>query len=117
MSHPGAARSSPPLPPTRPADVIRELATLLRGLGVTRLYGSWCAVLGVLSLPSVTVWTNGHLLTWHVNGTDTTRLAGDLGKTARDLAEIAQAHVTAETDTGLDEPGLDTVSPGSPAAD
>lgn len=41
----------------RPADISRELSTLLRTHGFTRIYSSACALIAVISVtPGLTVW-------------------------------------------------------------
>jgi len=84
----------PPLPPGRPADLLRDLAGLLRGHGLTRLYTASCARLGVLSVtPHLTIWTNGRHLRWHDRGTPVTcgiATAADLDQAARDLAILGR---------------------------
>ncbi len=73
----------------RPGDVVRDLVTLLRGHGLTRLYWSACSVRAVLSLPGVTVWCDGRFLAWWHEGTDTRWPAADTEGAARRLAELA----------------------------
>jgi hypothetical protein len=80
------------LPPAfpRPADIARELVTLLRGHGLDQLYWSACALLVVLSVaPGLTVWTDGSHLTWTRHGTITTLPADDTIAAASHLAHLA----------------------------
>jgi hypothetical protein len=87
-AHTPAAR---PTTPYRPADVIRDLVTLLRGHGVTRLYWSACALLAVLSVtPTLTVWCDGSSLRWQHAGTGTTWPADDTDGAAARLARLAR---------------------------
>jgi hypothetical protein len=78
-----------PAPPPRqsPAQALHALAGQLRQRGITSLYGNACDQLGVLSLPGVSVWTNGRILWWRTsNGTQTTWPAADPEGAARLLA-------------------------------
>jgi hypothetical protein len=91
------SRPAPRLPATRPptfprpADVARDLATLLRSHGLDRLYWSACALIAVISIaPGLTVWTDGHHLTWTQRGTATTLPAGDTHEAAEHLARLAR---------------------------
>ena len=79
----------PPFPPRRrPAEVLEMLADQLRE---DRAGGSFyiCTdgVLGVLSLPAVSVWTNGRVLWWRVADGETAWPAADAPGAARELAE------------------------------
>lgn len=66
------------IPPQRPAQALHALAGQLRQPGVTSLYGNACDHLGVLSLPGVSVWTNGRILWWLTGeGTQITWPAAD----------------------------------------
>jgi hypothetical protein len=85
-----------PIPATRPpvvirpADVLRELATLLRSYGLDRLYWSACTVCGVLSLPCATVWLcDGRFLTWRHDTAAIRWPAADTEGAARQLATLA----------------------------
>jgi hypothetical protein len=74
----------------RPADVLRELVTLLLSYGLDRLYWSACAACGVLSLPSVTVWLyDGRFLTWRHDSAEIRWPAADTEGAARQLATLA----------------------------
>jgi hypothetical protein len=74
----------------RPADIVRELATLLRGHGLDQLYWSACALLAVISVaPGLTVWTDGRHLTWTRHGTTTTVPVDDTSQAAQHLARLA----------------------------
>jgi hypothetical protein len=53
-----------PPPRQRPADVLDALASQLRQRGLRSLIRQSCDRIGVLSLPAVTVWTNGRVLWW-----------------------------------------------------
>jgi hypothetical protein len=65
-------------PPQRPAQALHTLAGQLRQRGITSLYGNACDQLGVLSLPGVSVWTNGRILWWRTGeGTQITWPATD----------------------------------------
>lgn len=75
----------------RPADVIRDLVTLLHGHGLTRLYWSACAILAVVSVArDLTVWCDGQHLTWQHAGTGTTWPATDTHGAAAHLAQLAR---------------------------
>lgn len=95
--YPKPRRSYPVLPPARPADLLRDLASLLRGHGLTRLYTASCFRLGVLSVtPDLTVWTNGRCLVWQAHGAPATcgiTTAADLDQAARELASLARTHL------------------------
>lgn len=81
-----------PSTPYRPADVIRDLVTLLRGYGLTRLYWSACALVGVVSVTrTLTVWCIGHHLTCRYQGTRTTWPAANIDEAARDLAALVRS--------------------------
>jgi hypothetical protein len=88
-----APAARPPIFP-RPADIIRDLVTLLSSYGLTRMYWSASAVCGVLSLPHVTVWLyDGHCLTWQHDGSYTRWPATDTEGAARHLAALAGCKV------------------------
>lgn len=53
-----------PSPRQRPADVLDALASQLRQRGIGELIEQSCDRISVLSLPAVTVWTNGRVLWW-----------------------------------------------------
>lgn len=87
----------------RPADIARELATLLQSHGLTRLYWSACALLAVISVtPGLTVWllTDGHYLTWTRHGTLTTIPAHDTHSAAEHLAHLARQPTPTTTSPG-----------------
>ena len=66
MTPPYILAAPPGFPPRqRPAGALETLAGQLRQHGIGPLYGTSCAWLGVLSLPGVSVWTNGRVLWWH----------------------------------------------------
>jgi hypothetical protein len=76
----------PGAPRQRPADALRALAAQLRTAGVTRLYGTACALFGVLSITyGLTVWTNGHLSWWRRDDEEIRWPAADPGGAARQL--------------------------------
>jgi hypothetical protein len=82
----------PVRPPRQaPAGALHALATHLRQRGVTDLYGAACPRSGVLSLPGVTVWTNGRVLWWRAGNNQTTWPATDAAGAARRLAGLASA--------------------------
>jgi hypothetical protein len=83
--------NTPQRPPhSRPSDVMRELVTLLRTQGLTRIYWAACAVAGVLSVAQgLTVWTDGRRLRWRVDGQDTLWPADDTEGAATQLAKLA----------------------------
>jgi hypothetical protein len=106
---PGRPRGRPdPRPPAtrpptfpRPADIIRDLVTLLQSHGLDQLYWSACALLAVLSItPSLTVWTDGHHLTWTHHGTRTTIPAHDTNHAAQHLARLALQPIPPTTSPG-----------------
>jgi hypothetical protein len=71
-------------------DVLRTLADLLRTRGITRLYGSACTMLGVLSIAyGLSVWCDGRHLWWHRDGQRTTWPANDPDGAARLLVDLA----------------------------
>lgn len=77
-------------PRLSPALALRQLAELLTWRGITRLTGSACDLIGVLSIASgVTAWTNGRVLWWRVNGEETSWPAADAEGAAARLAEQA----------------------------
>jgi hypothetical protein len=88
-----AARAVPshlvPLPPgmplrQRPAEVLEALAGQFRPEGWSYIRSD--GVLGVLSLPAVSVWTNGRVLWWATLDGGTTWPAADAPGAARRLA-------------------------------
>jgi hypothetical protein len=75
----------------RPSDVMRELVTLLRAQGLTRLYWSACAAVGVVSVAQdVTVWSDGRQLRWRIHGDETVLPASDTENAATRLAELVR---------------------------
>jgi hypothetical protein len=77
--------------PHRPADVIRELVTLLRGHGCHRLYWSACTLQAVVSVTTgLTVWCDGRSLRWQHAGSDTTWPADDTEGAATRLAQLTR---------------------------
>jgi hypothetical protein len=77
-----------PPPRQRPADALHALASQLRQLGITSLYGNACDRFGVLSLPTINVWTNGRVLWWRTGDDETTWPAADLPGAVKRLAEL-----------------------------
>lgn len=71
----------------RPAVALHALAARLRERGITDLYGAACARFGVLSLPSVSVWSDGRVLWWRTAGREMTWPATDPGGAAGRLTE------------------------------
>jgi hypothetical protein len=79
-----------PNPRRQPAAALRALAAHLRAAGITQLYGSACALFGVLSVANgLTVWTNGRLLWWQTGGNQATWPATDPQGAARALTALA----------------------------
>jgi hypothetical protein len=79
----------------RPADVLRALADLLLAAGITRLYGSACAALGVLSIAyGLTAWTDGRRVWWDRDGHRATWAAADPDGAARILTALARDQAT-----------------------
>ncbi|MGH3155449.1 MAG: hypothetical protein ACRDNF_02565 [Streptosporangiaceae bacterium] len=79
-----------PSSPQRPGDVIRELTTLLRSNGLTGAYYAFAFTsVAVLSVPGLTIWTNGQDLTWTLGGEQTTWAAEDTAGAAAHLATLA----------------------------
>ena len=85
---------SPAFPPRQqPAEALHALVGQLRTAGITRLYGTACTLLGVLSVTSgLTVWTNGRLLWWQACGNQETWPAADPQGAARALTALATRH-------------------------
>jgi hypothetical protein len=89
-------------PRLRPVDVLRALADLLRARGITRLYGSACTMLGVLSVANgLSVWTDGRQLWWRTGDNQTTWPATDPNSAARLLTTLTQDPESAEPLDGL----------------
>jgi hypothetical protein len=85
----------------RPQDVARELTTLLRAEGLSRLYWSASHLLAVLSVTStLTVWSDGLHLRWRHDGTTTTWPAHDTSGAAAHLAGLARATAPAPHQKG-----------------
>jgi hypothetical protein len=74
-------------PRQRPAAALHALAAQLRERGIRNLYGASDRRLGVLSLPGVSVWTNGQVLWWQAGDDATTWPAADPDGAAKRLAE------------------------------
>jgi hypothetical protein len=73
----------------RPADISRELVTLLRTHGLTHLYWSACAILAVISVaPGLTAWCDGRYLICHYQGTRATWPAASTEQAACELAQL-----------------------------
>ena len=100
MSTPHARPRRPPAPSAavarpitwyRPADISRELVTLLRTHGLTHVYWSAYTHRAVISVaPGLTIWTDGYHLTWICHGTRTTLPACDTSHAAEHLARLAR---------------------------
>ena len=86
---PAYLRSAPP-PGQRPAEVLRTLAGQLSRRGIGPLYGFACDRFGVLSLPAVSVWTNGRVLWWRAGNDGMTWPAADPQGAARQLAAVVR---------------------------
>jgi hypothetical protein len=81
-----------------PANVVRTLGAMLRERGIERIYGAACAVLGVLSVNAdLTVWTNGRMLLWHVNGMPDVHPAADIEGATERLAALATRTGSSDT--------------------
>jgi hypothetical protein len=85
QARPPAAR--PPAFP-RPADVVRDLATLLRSHDLHRLCWLACALIAITN--GLTVWPDSHYLTWTRHGIQATLPAGDTYAAAEHLARLAR---------------------------
>jgi hypothetical protein len=60
---------------------------------MTRLYWSACSIRAVISVtPALTVWCDGHHLTWRYDGVPVTWPAHDTAGAAARLAELAHPH-------------------------
>jgi hypothetical protein len=93
----GSPGRYPRLPAAGPAaggqsgEVIRDLATLLCGLGLTHMYSSASAEVAVLSIaPRLTVWCAGGSLRWTFHGRPTTWAGCDTEGAALHLARLAR---------------------------
>jgi hypothetical protein len=76
-----------PVPPgvrprQRPAEALETLAGQIRDPAGS----AWSHVLGVLSLPAVSIWTNGRVLWWRAGDGEMTWPAADTEGAARRLA-------------------------------
>ena len=77
----------PGFPPRqRPAETLEALAGQIPEPG--RFYVVSDGLLGVLSLPAVSVWSNGRVLWWRAGKHETTWPAADAPGAARRLAEV-----------------------------
>ncbi len=76
------------VPPRQPpAWALHTLAAQLRARGIRDLYGASDRRLGVLSLPGVSVWSNGRVLWWRAGDEATTWPAADAPGAARRLQQ------------------------------
>jgi hypothetical protein len=90
MTPPHLLPAPPSMPPRqRPAGALEALAGQIHQ--GTRCYLCADRVLGVLSLPGVSVWSNGRVLWWRAGDDETTWPAADAPGAARRLAELATA--------------------------
>jgi hypothetical protein len=81
-----------------PADLVRALDGMLRQRGIRRVYSAACAVFGVVSIDvGLTVWTNGRVLLWHVNGVADACPAAEVEDAAERLALLAVRAGTSDT--------------------
>ena len=77
----------PGFPPRQsPAGALETLADQIPGSG--RFYVFSDGMLGVLSLPAVSVWTNGRVLWWRAADGGTAWPAADIPGAVRRLAEL-----------------------------
>lgn len=84
---------------TSPASVIKALDGMLRRRGIRRLYSAACAVFGVVSVDTdLTVWTNGLVLLWHVNGVPDACPAAEVEIAAERLAMLAIRRGSSDTE-------------------
>lgn len=75
--------------PCAPSDALNALASYLEERGLTRLYAATSGHVGVLSVEAgVTVWTNGKVLCWHIDGEETRLPAADPMYAARTLIRL-----------------------------
>jgi len=73
----------------RAPEALNVLAVHLQGHGLTRLYGATEGRLGVLSVAEgVTVWTDGKVLRWHINGEETRVFKVNRGLVAVRLPDV-----------------------------
>jgi hypothetical protein len=74
-----------------PRNVLAAVESGLRNLGVSRLYGSACPLVGVLPVArGVTAWCDGRTLRWSHGGTETRWPIADAQGAAEQLAELAK---------------------------
>ena len=74
-----------------PGTVLAAVESGLRDLGLSRLYGSACPLVGVLSVAhGVTAWCDGRTLRWAHDGTMTRWPVADAQGAAERLAELAR---------------------------
>jgi hypothetical protein len=70
--------------------VLAAVESGLRDLGLSRLYGSTCSLVGVLSVAhGVTAWCDGRILHWTFGGAETRWPIADAQGAAERLAELA----------------------------
>jgi hypothetical protein len=73
-----------------PGAVLAAVESGLRDLGLSRLYGSACPLVGVLSVArGVTAWCDGRTLRWTHDGSETRWPIADAQGAAERLAELA----------------------------
>ena len=72
-------------PRQRPAEALAALARQLTGPGRFYIYSD--GVLGVLSLPALSVWSNGRVLWWRTVDGEVTWPAADVPGAARRLSQ------------------------------
>ena len=86
MTPPHLLPAPPGFPPRqRPAEALAALAGQLTGPGRFYIYSD--GVLGVLSLPAVSVWTNGRVFWWRTKDNEMTWPAADVPGAARRLSQ------------------------------
>ena len=92
MTPPHLLPAPPGFPPRqRPAEALEALAREIPGPGRPYVFSD--GVLGVLSLPAVSVWSNGRVLWWRTADGEMTWPAADAPGAARRLAEpLTSAH-------------------------
>jgi hypothetical protein len=73
-----------------PGAVLAAVESGLRDLGLSRLYGFACPLVGVLSVAyGVTAWCDGRTLRWTHGGAETRWPIADAQGAAEQLAELA----------------------------
>ena len=88
MTPPHLLPATAEFPPRHsPAEVLEVLAEQLTGPG--RFYIVSDGVLGVLSLPGVSIWSNGRVLWWRVGDDETSWPAADAPGAVRILSSLA----------------------------